>query len=261
MQAESERNLIFSQASLNKADINVRFHSHPGTELILTVSGYGEITVGKETYECSPGKLLIVPPETMHNHLSRDRLIVSFIVFTCSPSFFDSRQRQLSVSSEPWCERLFQTVCGLSEETRYELCEGVLSSLLTCIRRLEEKMAGCDDIHPALQKALLYLRENFSHAISMDELAHHVGVSGIYLRKLFGAQLHISPAKYLLNLRMAHARELLRNSYMSIAEVGYKSGFPDNNYFTRQFHKVHRCTPREYRDVIQKRPDGSFIRM
>ena len=256
--------VIFSQAALDKRDRSVNFHTHPGIEMILVTEGRGEIVVGDAVCDCRAGTLVIIPPETMHNQVCKGHLLNSFIGFFCAPDFFDGSFRSLDVSSEPWCEHLFRDVCRMSEETRYELCEGVLRALLTCITRLEEKQMGHDSLHPALRKALEKLDSDFRMEISLEQLALDCGVSYSYLRKLFDRHFRFSPMRYLQNCRMAHARKLLLNSYSSITDIAACCGYPDNNYFTRLFRQIHRCSPNEYRKVMRDRPPASgptFIRM
>ncbi len=258
-----ESTLIFSQASLDKTDRSVRFHSHPGIEMILVTEGEAEIVVEKERCECRPGSLLIIPPESQHNQVCRGHFVNSFVVFFCSPELFDDSFRHLDVTSEPWCTHLFLDVCRLSEERRYELCEGVLRSLLLCISGFEKKLKGRSGLHPALHRAVERFEQDFRSPISMEELAGECQISYTYLRKLFDRQFRISPMHYLQNCRMAHARKLLLDSYLSVGEVAEQCGYPDANYFSRLFHRIHRCPPNEYRRITRERPEpgGTFIRM
>lgn len=253
--------LIFSQASLDKIDRSVRFHTHPGIEMILVLEGQGEIIVGDTVCDCRAGSLLIIPPETMHNQVCKGHLRNSFIVFFCTPDFFSGAFRHLDVSPEPWCAHLFQDICRLSEEKRYGLCEGLLHSLLSCITEFEGKQEGRDKLHPALRKAVELIESDFSIPVAMEQLAEECGISYTYLRKLFETQMNLSPMRYLQNCRMAHARQLLLDSYLSVAEVGVKCGYSDSNYFSRLFHRIHSCTPGEYRRMTRERPENSFIRM
>ncbi len=67
-----------------------------------------------------------------------------------------------------------------------------------------------------------------------------------YFRKLFKKEMGVSPLKYLTQIRISHAKRLLRlkqRSDMSIQEIAWLSGFQDSLYFSRVFKKGHRrCT-------------------
>lgn len=252
---------IFSQASLSKRDATVGFHTHPGIELIYFSAGKASVFIGAQEYFCQAETLFVIPPELSHNQICRGESTNSFIVFLASQELFDSSFRQLDVSDAPWIGRLFSEVCLLSEETHYGLCSGVLFSLLRAISDFEKQKHRLAGLHPALCLAVDYIEEHFQQAVSMETLAGRCAVSYTYLRKLFKVQFGLSPSRYLQNYRMAHARRQLLNSNLTVSEVGNACGYMDANYFSRLFHKVHHCTPGEYRQVVSQRPDDSFIRM
>ena len=52
--------------------------------------------------------------------------------------------------------------------------------------------------------------------------------------------------RHLLRLRLEKATALLRLSD-SVSEAGMRAGFPDTNYFTRQFRARYGISPREYK--------------
>ena len=51
-------------------------------------------------------------------------------------------------------------------------------------------------------------------------------------------------------MRIAHAKELLRDPALSIKEICILSGYSDPNYFSRIFKKQEGVTPSEYRDSM-----------
>ena len=70
-----------------------------------------------------------------------------------------------------------------------------------------------------------------------------------YFRKLFKKEMGISPLKYLTQIRISHAKRLLRlkhRSGMSIQEISWLSGFQDSLYFSRVFKKVTGVPPQDW---------------
>ena len=57
-----------------------------------------------------------------------------------------------------------------------------------------------------------------------------------------------SPIDYLLQVRLGKAAERLLKTEASIAEIAAECGFPDSNYFSRQFRRHYHCSPRDYRN-------------
>ena len=56
---------------------------------------------------------------------------------------------------------------------------------------------------------------------------------------------------YLLQQRLNSARELLRTSNLSIAEVAVAAGYGDSDYFSRLFREAMKQTPRDYRESVR----------
>ena len=81
----------------------------------------------------------------------------------------------------------------------------------------------------------------------MGELAGLVGISRSHFSREFAAHLSMSPQEYLIQERITHAIQLLYNDSLTIKEIGYSCGYPDENYFCRVFRKVMGVSPGEYR--------------
>ena len=68
-----------------------------------------------------------------------------------------------------------------------------------------------------------------------------------YLSKIFKEQFGTSVNSYLLQVRVTHAKRLLRFSDLSIEQIGYSCGVEYDNYFSRMFKKIEGLSPGEYR--------------
>lgn len=97
-----------------------------------------------------------------------------------------------------------------------------------------------------LQETIEYLHENFSNPeTSIEATAKHINTSTAYLRKIFSSNLNISPLKYLNELRMNYAVELLKTGYYSIEEIAELSGFNDPKYFSTLYKNRFGILPSE----------------
>ena len=77
-----------------------------------------------------------------------------------------------------------------------------------------------------------------------------MNISPYYFSKLFKEEAGENFIEYLTKVRIAHAKELLRNPALSIKEICILSGYSDPNYFSRIFKKQEGVTPSEYRDSM-----------
>ena len=98
-----------------------------------------------------------------------------------------------------------------------------------------------------IEPAINYIHSNYcKENKSIGHLASLCGISTVHLRNTFIKQFAISPLKYINNLKMARARELLDSQFYTVSEVCFLSGFNNESYFSREFKKHFGISPGEY---------------
>ena len=105
--------------------------------------------------------------------------------------------------------------------------------------------------------AIKYIQFNYSHDISINDVAKSVGVSRSHLYRVFMSNVGKSPIDYLTEYRINEACNLLRNSSLSIAEVAVSVGFFDQFYFSRVFKKAVGMPPSKFLASGAKAPDAA----
>lgn len=101
-----------------------------------------------------------------------------------------------------------------------------------------------------IAKAVSYIENNFSKTIFISELAEISHYSERHFTRTFKKAYGVSPAAYIINLRINYACSLLKYSNMSISETAEKCGFDDVNYFSRLFKKRMGITPSKYKKEL-----------
>ena len=94
--------------------------------------------------------------------------------------------------------------------------------------------------------AIKYIQFNYSHDISVDDIAKAVGVSRSHLYRVFMSNVGQSPIDYLTGYRISEACSLLKNTGLSIAEIAVSVGFFDQFYFSRVFKRAKGMPPSKY---------------
>ncbi|MEG0501781.1 MAG: helix-turn-helix transcriptional regulator, partial [Cellulosilyticaceae bacterium] len=56
--------------------------------------------------------------------------------------------------------------------------------------------------------------------------------------------------EYIIDIRLEKAKEMIRNTELTIKEIGINIGYEDPNYFTKIFRKKIGITPSEYRNRL-----------
>ncbi len=104
---------------------------------------------------------------------------------------------------------------------------------------------------PDLQEVLRYLELNLHLQLSVSQIAFGHGMSVPSLQRLFKKHLGISPAAYLLNLRLERAADLLLAENVSVKEIAWRCGFENPLYFSTAFRRYKGVSPRKYRQSAE----------
>ena len=92
-----------------------------------------------------------------------------------------------------------------------------------------------------------YLRDNYTSSISNEMLAALFGFVPSYISKIFRAHSGLSPAEYLIKLRVEKAKELLETRReLLVKEVSQLVGYDDQYYFSKVFKKATGLWPTQY---------------
>ena len=99
-------------------------------------------------------------------------------------------------------------------------------------------------LHPVVS----FLEKNISDSeITNEFLAEKLGISEVYLRKLFHEHYGTSPKQYIIDMRIQKARQLLENGTETITEISEQCGFSSLYHFCRLFKAKVGLTPSDYR--------------
>lgn len=85
--------------------------------------------------------------------------------------------------------------------------------------------------------------------LDIAKLCRDIGVSRRSLELAFQKKFKTSPYQKLIEYRLAHARQLLTQSNLSIEAVGKASGYPEPHHFSAWFKKHVGKSPKHYRDA------------
>ncbi|ALS26263.1 two-component system response regulator [Paenibacillus sp. 32O-W] len=131
-----------------------------------------------------------------------------------------------------------------------------LAALKDALRRGMERIA--DHIRATrshkheriMERCIRYVDEHYMDALHLETIATAFHFSPNYLNTLFKQYTGMTFGKYLSDLRIRKAVELLKQSDARVYEVASKVGFVDEKYFYRVFKRKFGYTPEEYRRIM-----------
>lgn len=100
---------------------------------------------------------------------------------------------------------------------------------------------------PIVLQAIEYIDRNYKENIKLEDISNAVGLTPVYLHKLFYKTTGRTPHQLLLEKRLTMAKELLAGSDMSLVNVAAESGFSSQSYFNAVFKKHYGMTPLAFR--------------
>jgi AraC-like DNA-binding protein len=88
---------------------------------------------------------------------------------------------------------------------------------------------------------------NYAQPLSTADLAAKVSLSVSQFDRQFKKRFGTTPRKYVTNVRINAACELLSSTDLTISDIALETGFYDQSHFTNQFTKIKGVTPAQYR--------------
>ncbi len=119
-----------------------------------------------------------------------------------------------------------------------------LERLINMIRKED----GGQSSGAIIEKAKDFIKRNYRHALSIQDVAEYVERNADYLSNLFRKKEGITFTEYLNSLRIKKAQQLLLNTSLYTYEISERVGYSDYRYFTQVFKKITGCSPSQYRE-------------
>lgn len=125
---------------------------------------------------------------------------------------------------------------------------GLEAEIWQVTRELEERFQTAED-SPKRTIAMVeqYIKEHYHEPLSLDLLAEKAFRTPHYLSSIFIQEKGIGINKYIKNVRMEKARELLKGTNMKISDICEQVGYGSVSYFCRSFRNEYGVTPEQYR--------------
>ncbi|MBQ8893933.1 MAG: helix-turn-helix domain-containing protein [Clostridia bacterium] len=238
-------------------------HIHNYYEIEFITEGSGEYFHNGTAYPIRPGLLFYVTPTDFHQIIPRDPLTMITLIIheqMISPEWqtFFMRQPGNNVylldqqETAQWNARFLTLETeiaakdGYARENQTRLLEIMLSAVARMLSQQQKKQPK----HTQFQRALDYIAHHYCEPLTLEEIAGAVGYTPQYFCSLFHRQTGRQLMDFLTDLRLNHAKMLLRTTDLSIIEICFRSGFNSQSSFFRHFRRFGQ-TPAAYRKELR----------
>lgn len=251
-----------------KASVHFPPHIHKSIECIYVTKGTLELGIGETLLHMETGDFGIVFPNVIHHYQVFDSKESRAFYFLSPPSLTGAYADQLltcqpenpvipSDCVHPDIPYALQRLYELTEQSpdlqdktsTSVICQAFTQiilartfPLLTLQKRAEQPG------HDIVYDTVVYMAGHFTEEeLSLTKMAQDLGYSPFALSRVFSHTFHTNFNRYLNDLRLNLAVNLLENSEESITELAMESGFASMRTFNRVFGERYRMPPREYR--------------
>ncbi|HEX4418420.1 MAG TPA: AraC family transcriptional regulator [Kofleriaceae bacterium] len=135
--------------------------------------------------------------------------------------------------------RLIDAVCAGVDALALEVAVAEAVSALAVVSKTQP------DYSRPVRRAMEYIRARLGDSITLTDLAGYADLDKFHLCRAFRAQIGMPPHSYLTHLRVARAKQLLRQGVRA-SDVAPLVGFYDQAQFTRHFRRLVGTTPARY---------------
>ncbi len=110
-------------------------------------------------------------------------------------------------------------------------------------------MTGQAQIHYGrIAQAIEFIRSNFKHQPSLDDVAAAVNLSPYHFQRLFSEWAGVSPKKFIQYISLEYAKGLLKEEHSTLLDVAHKTGFSSASRLHDLFVNIERMTPGEFKN-------------
>jgi len=100
-----------------------------------------------------------------------------------------------------------------------------------------------------LRAVVAYIQTHLGDKVNLRQLAEMAEMSPFHFGHLFKQSTGVSPYQFVVRQRIAKAKDLLVDSKLPLAHIGYTLGFASQTHFTTTFRKFEGTTPLAYRNA------------
>lgn len=130
-----------------------------------------------------------------------------------------------------------------SLHTKFKV-QSLLYDFFALLLEKSDKKSHTDPICAALE----IIKYNFNNELNIKSISDSLFLDCSYFSRLFKKKVGISPKKYILQIRLEKAKELLCKTNYPIKDIAVTVGFNDPLYFSKIFFRLEGISPSDYRN-------------
>lgn len=263
--------LFIIQGITNKDNIYpTSYHAHDFVELSIVTSGQIHYNIEGTEQLLQKGDVMIFNPGVHHQALVNSSTVSTELhigignlnIDHMHPNFIKPLGQSPVLTIKKYEQEFFACCTEILKEQRlrhlghsFMLKALVMKLIILLYREMDEWSSppSVDASHFAsrdkkaiVQSLIDYMSSHYMEAISLENISKNMYLSPIYISKIFKEETGSSPINYLIQIRLAKAKEILETNKMPVNLVAKAVGYSDAYYFSKLFKKYYGIAPSKY---------------
>lgn len=249
-------------------------HWHDSYLVGITLSGTQQFHCRRERYHSRPGDAFLLEPGEIHDGDAPVEGGFTYLTFYLDERWLTNTLQGLyestpgsyslhfpqTLTREPHLAlAIGETFSSLHNDEMKIVQQSSMDTLLAQItvhchwrKKVPSQIQSAAIAHRARDYLFAHMGEN----IGLTDLARETGTDRFTLTRSFKREFHLAPHAWLIQLRLAKARQRLAQGEQPV-DVAAALGFSDQSHLGRWFQRAYRITPAHYRRLCTNLPDLS----
>lgn len=227
----------------------------PGDDIILCLSGSAKIFTNDNIYIVNPGDLVWISGNRPHYHKASINNPWSKMWFRISHTKLANLKSHLIGENtdvikiknislfKDWFIELFQILSLSNDENNMKINFMLAKLFVLFSNNNDDKNKKMNVLSDLIGK--IKINPNFQW--TSEDMQKEAGLSNSQIRKLFKSIMNCTPREYVNNCRIQKAKDLIINSNYLLKEIAFNCGYYDQFHFSREFKKITRLSPSEWK--------------
>lgn len=251
----------------------IDLHSHNEFEFIFVLEGSIDVYIENEVYSLKESDVILINAYEIHSikQIEEKNMILVLKVDPdfyndCFPRFKNLRFHCKSIPYDSLEIEKFDIIRSyisnialniIKKNKGYELMVGSYLYLLGdhLLNNYSHEVVDIKkhdnnrDI-TRINNIINYINKNLSRNITLKEIAEKYHLNYHFLSHFIKDKIGMSFQEYLNKIRLDRAENMLANSNSNISDIAISTGFSSTSYFNKLFKKKYKCSPSEYRELL-----------
>jgi AraC-like DNA-binding protein len=255
------------------------WHYHPEFEIVICDGGFGKKFIGNHISDYQKGDLALLGSNLPHLYRADDQcfnssfyekpasLVIHFLDNCFGDAFFSIEEmteiNKLLKLSKVGIEflgdskiEIIEKIKVMQKADKIGKFIGLIEVLSLMAKSKEYKLlseiemvgAGLKDSE-RMHLVFDYVVKNFKNKVNLSEISTITKFSEAAFCRFFKERTKKTFSQFVNEIRISHACKLLKESDMTILEIGFESGFNNLSNFNRQFKLLKGENPKTFRKI------------